>query len=142
MNRACEALLVFLVFGLGIWGCAQGPAGGSSTGERLKALETKCGKLEEDQRALASARDQLRKKLAESEEIRTRVQHDLEESQGAVKERDDLRQQVSSRTAERDNLQTQMEQLRKGIRVLLSQVDGPTGQPVTSATPIAAPSGS
>src|SRR5579871_3281788 len=141
MNRAGEALLVFLVFALGIWGCAQGPAGGSSTGERLKALESKCGKLEEDQRALASARDQLRKKLAESEEIRARFQHDLEENQTAVKERDELRQQVNTRTAERDTLQTQIEQLRKGIRVLLSQVDAVTGQPVTSAAPVAAPSG-
>jgi chromosome segregation ATPase len=142
MNRGCEALILFLVFGLGIWGCAQGPAGGSSTSERLKALESKCGKLEEDQKALSAARDQLRKKLAESEDVRAKIQHDLQDSQTAVKERDELRQQVNSRTAERDTLQTQMEQLRKGIRGLLSQVDGVTSQPVTSATPIAAPSGS
>jgi septal ring factor EnvC (AmiA/AmiB activator) len=144
MNRASKAFIVFLVFGMGIWGCAQGPVGGASTAERLKTLEGKCAKLEEEQRTLASTRDQLRKKLAESEDLRTKAQRDLEECLTAVKERDELRQQVNLRTSERDALQNQIEHLRKSIRGLLSQVDSAmsvTSQPVTSAGPILTPRG-
>ena len=72
MNRGSKALIVFAVAALGLWGCGR-PSGQAAMAERLKQLEAKCGKLEEDYRAVASARDQARKKLAAVEEERNNL---------------------------------------------------------------------
>ncbi len=132
MSRANRALLVLLVAALGLWGCARGPAGGPASAERIRTLEGKCAKLEDDYRAVAGARDQLRKKLASVEEERAKVRGELDQHQSVVKERDDLRRQVGTRTMERDAMQGQLDQLRKGIRSLLGQAEA-GAQPVTSA---------
>ena len=59
------------------WGCAQGPANPhAAQAERLHALEGKCGKLEEDYRAVAGARDQFRKRVAALEEERGKLQQE------------------------------------------------------------------
>jgi chromosome segregation ATPase len=128
MTRANKALVVLVVAVLGLWGCAQGSAGSSAANlERIKALEGKCSKLEDDYRAVASARDQMRKKLASAEEERARVQQELNVKVGIAKERDDLRVQLQSRTAERDSTQTQFEQFRKNLKTLLGQAEAANG---------------
>jgi hypothetical protein len=107
MTRGSKALIVLIVASLGVWGCARGPANQQSVqAERIKALEAKCGKLEEDYRSAAAARDQARRRLATAEEER-----DL-----AAKERD-------QRTGERDLLQSRCERLRKGLQNLIGQDD-------------------
>jgi chromosome segregation ATPase len=133
-------LVVLVVASMGLWGCAQGPANnGAAQAERIRALEVKSAKLEDDFRAAVAVREQLRKKLTQAEEQRAQLGQQVEQLQNAVRERDELRQQLSARTGERDNLQTQFEQLRKGIRSLLGQADGATTsgpalqQPVTAA---------
>lgn len=140
MSRANKALAVLVVASLGLWGCAQGPANAPGSAERIRALETKLAKLEDDFRAAATARDQLRKKLTSAEEARDQAANEL---QAAAKERDELRQQLGARTGERDALQAQFEQFRKGIRSLLGQADTAIGasvaQPVTSAAEVPAP---
>jgi chromosome segregation ATPase len=124
MTRANKALVVMVTAALGLWGCAQGPANSASASlERIKALEGKCSKLEDDYRAVASARDQLRKKLAAAEEDRGRTQQELNKRQGIMKERDELKQQLSSRTTERDAVQGQFELFRKSIKTLLGQAE-------------------
>jgi outer membrane murein-binding lipoprotein Lpp len=124
MTRANKALVILVVAALGLWGCAQGPAHSGANAERVKTLEGKVAKLEEDSKALTSARDQVRKKLAESEELRIKVQQELEQQQAALtKERDELRNQLTVRTTERDQAQTQFEQFRKGVRSLLLEAD-------------------
>jgi uncharacterized coiled-coil DUF342 family protein len=144
MTRANKALVVMVVAAAGLWGCAQGPANSASASlERIKALESKCTKLEDDYRAVASARDQLRKKLTTTEEERKQLQQELNARLGVVKERDELQQQVATRTAERDALQAQFETFRKGIKNLLGQAEavntGATSQPSAStAQPAAA----
>ena len=60
-------MVVFAIAAMGLWGCAQGPAGGPSA-ERMRALEAKVTKLEEDFRGAVAARDQLRKKLSATED--------------------------------------------------------------------------
>jgi uncharacterized coiled-coil DUF342 family protein len=137
MARANKALVVLVVAVLGLWGCSQRPAPGGL--ERIKALETKISKLEDDYKAVATARDQARKKLADTEEQRLKVQQQFEEQQQTLtKERDDLKQQVTTRTTERDALQTQFEGFRKGVRSLLNQADtaasGAATTPVISST--------
>lgn len=140
MNRANKALVLLVVTVCGLWGCAQGPTNGAATQERLKALETKCTKLEDDYRAVAAARDQMRKKLAALDEERTKLEQQLEIQQAVAKERDELRQQLNVRTGERDATQVQFEIFRKNIRSLLGQADAAavTPPPVTSSSAVSA----
>jgi chromosome segregation ATPase len=114
MTRANKALIVITVAALGVWGCANGPSNQQTAqAERIKTLETKCAKLEEDFRSATAARDQARKRLASAEEERDAL----------TKERDDLRTQVEQRTGERDLLQTRCERIRKGLQSLIGQDD-------------------
>jgi chromosome segregation ATPase len=122
MNRANKALVVAIVCGFGMWGCAKGP--GSAGADRIRALELKVAKLEEDFRAAAAARDQVKQKLFATEEQRKQLQ---KEQAVLVQERDDLRKQVATRTGERDALQTQYEQFRKAIRDVLGQAEANAG---------------
>src|SRR5205807_6221069 len=73
MTRASKLLSVAFVALLGLWGCAQGPTG-TAQAERLKALEAKNARLEEDFRAAAGTRDQLRQQLAKAEEHLAKLQ--------------------------------------------------------------------
>ena len=66
MSQFQKAMLVLLVVMVGIWGCAQGRSG-SSSADKIKALESKVNRLEEDFRAAATARDQFRSKVTEAE---------------------------------------------------------------------------
>ncbi|HMF12207.1 MAG TPA: hypothetical protein VKE94_07870 [Gemmataceae bacterium] len=130
MTRANKALVAMVLGVLGLWGCAQGPAGGSAaTLERIKALESKCTKLEDDYRAVASARDQLRKRLASAEDERARVQQELNVQQGVVKERDELKHQLTA-------TQGQFDQFRKNLKTLLGQAEAAAAAapPATAAT--------
>src|SRR5262249_21947173 len=106
-----------VVASLGIWGCARGPANGSVSLERIRALEEKIAKLEDDFRASIAVRDQLRKKLATADEERNQLH----------KERDELRQQLGT-------VQDQFVKSSKEIKNLLGQLEQPSSpaQPVTS----------
>ncbi len=136
MTRANKALVVLVVAAMGLWGCAQRPAPVGL--ERLRALEAKCSKLEDDYKAVATARDQARKKVAEADEVRARLQQDAEQ---VAKERDDLKAQLAAKATERDALQTQFDGFRKSVRSLLNQADSAaatlTAPPAvsTAATP-------
>jgi septal ring factor EnvC (AmiA/AmiB activator) len=137
MCRAKKALVVAVVAALGLWGCAKGPGLGDNT----RTLEVKVRKLEEDFKAAATARDQVRQKLAAVEEQGNKLQQQLAR---VIQERDGLRQQVVVRTSERDALQGQYDQFRKALRELVGQADtsaagAATQQPVTAANPAAPP---
>jgi chromosome segregation ATPase len=132
MTRANKALVVMVIGVLGLWGCAQGPANSSSASlERIKALEGKCTKLEDDYRAVASARDQLRKRLATAEEERARVQQELNLCQGVMKERDELKVQLGAAHG-------QFDQLRKNLKTLLGQVEAAAAPAAATVQPAAA----
>jgi hypothetical protein len=137
MNRASKALIVVVVAMLGIWGCAQGPANSHAPqAERLRSLEGKCVKLEEDYRAVAGARDQFRKRVSTLEEERGKLHQELAVQNAILQERDELRRLIVTRTSERDALQTRCDRLKKGLQSLLGQDDAaaPTSPaPVTSA---------
>jgi chromosome segregation ATPase len=126
MSGVNKALVVAIVATLGLWGCARGPVNGPGAAERIKSLESKVAKLEDDFRAVAAARDQFRQKLVVADNQRKEV----------AKDRDDLRKQLTARTTERDTLQTQYDQFRKGLRDLLGQMDtaaAGSNQPITAA---------
>jgi TolA-binding protein len=139
MSRAHKALVVLLVTALGVWGCAQGPGQhGAGHSKKIEGLETRYAQKEDECRSLAAARDQIRKKLAEVEQQRLQALKELEQQKAVQQERDELRQQLQTRTGERDALQNQFEQFRKGVRSLLLQADtaatsAPVLPPVSSA---------
>jgi septal ring factor EnvC (AmiA/AmiB activator) len=134
MSRAGKALTVVVVAALGIWGCAQGTNGDNA--ERIRQLENECKVAKEDYRAVAGARDRLRQQVAELEAQRAEMQKEAEahqtlakEHQALTKERDELVQQVGARTTERDAVQGQLDQVRKGLRNLLGQTEAAIGSP-------------
>jgi TolA-binding protein len=137
MMRAYKALAITFVATLGLWGCAKGPAVGNGAADRIKALETRNTKLEDDYRTASAMREQLRKRLQIADEQRAQAEQQLATLQQTIKQRDDLRAQLDARTGERDAAQAQLDQLRKGIKNLLGQVEAaapaPAPQPVTSA---------
>jgi hypothetical protein len=128
---------IVLVAVLGVWGCAKGPANHYATqAERIQALENKCAKLEDDYKAVAGARDLVKKRVAALEEENTRLHKELANLQAVAKERDAFRQQAEQRTGERDVLQQRCEHLKKGLQTLLGQDDAmttPATPPVTAA---------
>ena len=131
MTRGGKALCVMLVAMLGLWGCARGPAGQSGQAERIRTLETKCSKLEDDYRSVAGARDQAFKQVKALEAERARLQKDVAQH---VKDCDALRQQMVSRTSERDNLQLRCDRLKKGLQNLLGQDDAMLPAPAPTST--------
>lgn len=139
MNLAKKAMIVAMVSTLGLWGCAKGPTNGQAA-ERVKSLEAKIGKLEDDFRAVAAARDQIRAKLAEEEDQRNQLQQEIAKTQ---KDRETLRVQMATRTGERDALQVQYDQFRKAIKELVGQAEAgitpANPRPVTVAGPALSP---
>jgi septal ring factor EnvC (AmiA/AmiB activator) len=141
MTQGNKALTVVVVAALGLWGCAQG--NNADSAERIRQLENECKVLKDDYRSVASARDRLRQQVADLEGEKGRLQKVAEEKQALARERDELVQQVSSRTSERDAVQGQLDQVRKGLRSLLGQAEasaGTTPAPALSATPPENPS--
>lgn len=142
MNRAGKSLMVMLVAAVGLWGCSQANSGqAAAQADRIKALETKCGKLEDDYKSAAAARDQARKRVSALEEEHTQMeeqqalmQKDIEAGKLVAKERDDLHQQMEARTGERDMLQTRCDKLKKGLQSLLGQDDA-LSSPTHPTTP-------
>jgi septal ring factor EnvC (AmiA/AmiB activator) len=116
MTSYHRALAVLVVAVLGIWGCTQGPG---SNAEKVKNLESKANRLEEDLRAATAARDQFKKKLSEAENLTAQQRQDLE----------DLRGQVKARTAERDTLSQQFEGFRKNLKELIGQTEAALAKP-------------
>lgn len=124
MNRTHRALIVVVVASLGLWGCAQGngkPVANSE--ERIKALEAKYDRLEKDYKAVTVARGQAESRIAALEEERADLLKRIAYGQTVGRERDTLKVLVGTRTAERDAVTTQFEELRKGIRSLLGRVE-------------------
>lgn len=139
MTQLQKALIVLAVATLGIWGCAQGPAG-SASAEKIKVLEAKMNRLEEDFRAAAAARDQFRKKLTETEQASALLKQDLDT---VTKERDDTAALLKARTAERDLASTQFDAFRKNLKELLGQTEAALAKPAKpNVTTVSKPKGS
>ncbi len=153
VTRADKVWVVMLVAALGVWGCARGSAdGNSSQVDRIRHLEARCAKLEEDCKAVAAACEQAKQRVAALEEDNARLNKELaqdrkerdalkEDLAVRTQERDALKHEVESRTSERDTLQGRCERLKKGLQSLLSQDDTaavPIGPPVPAGPPVTA----
>jgi septal ring factor EnvC (AmiA/AmiB activator) len=126
MSRSRHAVGVLIVTVFGLWGCSRAPsADGAATADKLKAVEAKLARLEDDFRAVASARDQLSKKLIAAEEARVALARD-------AKAKDE---QLQTRTAERDQAAGQYKALTDELRGLLSKAESGMKEP-SPAVPV------
>lgn len=110
-------------------GCSQGPNSRAALIERIKMLEDKIARIEDDLRSTIESRDHARQLLAKAEEH-------IQKLQVVVKERDELRLQLKLRVNERDQLSGQYEQFRAHLKELVGQADAavlrfPDGEPVS-----------
>ena len=138
MSRSRHAAGVLLVTLFGLWGCSRAPSadtgGSAATAEKLRAVETKLARLEDDFRAASAARDQLSKKLIAAEEARTALVLQVDRLGKDLKAKDE---QIGQRTAERDQAAGQFRALKDELRELMAKaengmrpVEGSTGVPV------------
>jgi septal ring factor EnvC (AmiA/AmiB activator) len=137
MSRSHQIVGIAIVALCGIWGCSQAPSADSTsaTAEKLKSVETKLARLEEDFRAAASARDQLSQKLHAAENARTALQADVAKLARDMKAKDEL---IQTRTAERDQALNQLKALKDGLKEILAKLeDGPKsdGAPTVPVIP-------
>ena len=116
---------VFLVCSLGLWGCAQQQTGAITT--KIRDLETRYSKLEEDYRVLQTTNEQNRKRLLQSESQRAAVEQqttDLtKQLEATTDQREDFRKQVTQRTTERDTAQASLMQFSKELQALVGRVE-------------------
>jgi outer membrane murein-binding lipoprotein Lpp len=139
-TKKALTVLILTTF-LGLWGCTQNGASNSGSA-RLRELEAKNARLEDDYRTAVTARDQARKKVGILEEQRSQLVLQVEQLERIVKERDELKQVLSHRTAERDALQSNMLQFSRDLQNLAAKIDQagrtPAAPPVTAPQPVAA----
>jgi chromosome segregation ATPase len=138
MPRSHQVLGIAIVAVVGIWGCSRAPSAdsASATAEKLKTVEAKLARLEEDFRAAASARDQLSQKLHAAENARTALQADVAKLARDMKAKDDL---IQTRTAERDQALSQLKALKDGLKEILAKLDdGPKSEGVPTVPVIPA----
>lgn len=136
MLRNEKLVLLAVTACLGLWGCSKVSATGTREAERIKFLEAKVAKLEEDFRTAAAARDQWKQKAATLETERAELAKQLAL---VIHEREDLNGQLAARTNERDAMQAQYDGFRKELRSLLGHADAAAvrfgTQPVTVLPP-------
>ena len=122
MSRFRQAIGVLIVSLFGVWGCTRAPSadGSGGTAEKVKALETKMARLEDDFRAASSARDQLSKKLLAAEEARLALQGQVTRMSQEMKAKDE---QIQTRTTERDQVTGQYKTFRDGLKELLAKAE-------------------
>ncbi|HYV34319.1 MAG TPA: hypothetical protein VE988_01365 [Gemmataceae bacterium] len=140
MSRSKKVLMVLsLTIVLGVWGCAQSssPSSGSA---RLRELEAKSARLDDECKTATAARDQARKKVTLLEEQRAQLQDQVEHLERTVKDRDELKQTLLQRTAERDAMQAYLTQFSRDLQNLATKVDQAANQvpasPPVTATPM------
>jgi chromosome segregation ATPase len=141
MTKASPLVLAVVLFSTaGMYGCTQQKSGAASA--KVRDMEARYTKLEEDYRAVAATGEANRKKLAQLEAEKVELAKEVEELRVVAverdelrKEREELRKQVAARTGERDNYQTQLTQFRQDLMSLVSRVDSTLTTPGTPAAP-------
>src|SRR5258708_39766411 len=90
MKHAGTAFLVVMLFStLGLWGFAQQRNG--SYAARLRDLENRYGKLEDDHRMIASLSDRHQRRISQLEKERTDLAEQVDDLRKFAEEREALR---------------------------------------------------
>lgn len=130
MKHAGTAFLVVMLFStLGLWGIAQQKNGAYAT--RMRDLETRYAKIEEDQRIFAQQTEKNQRRIASLEVEKADLSRAVLELKTVAAERDELRDQLQARTQDRDTIRVQRDQLSQELRQfsldlqnLLGRMDG------------------
>ena len=78
LNPSNRNLLIAIAVTLGIWGCAQNPGPSPKVqAEKIKTLEERLSKMEDDHQILLSTRDQMKSRISALEEDRTALEKKL-----------------------------------------------------------------
>lgn len=121
MNRTLKIAGFVLVTLFGAYGCTQAPGGTDKSTSPAAKLQ----RLEEDLKAVSTARDEFKQKLLAAEERQAKLQKQL----------DTERTELKARTSERDTIATQYEGFRKNLKDLLGQAESALGNPSGSISP-------
>jgi outer membrane murein-binding lipoprotein Lpp len=122
-------MVVMLTTLLGLWGCAQNGAPNPGSA-RLRELEAKTARLEDDCKTALAARDQARKKVNLLDEQRAQLVLHVEQLERVVAERDELKHVLANLTAERDGLQSNLLQFSRDLQNLAAKIDQAGRSPV------------
>jgi chromosome segregation ATPase len=134
MKNASTVFLAMMMFSsLGLWGCTHQKNGAYHN--KIRELEARHSKLEEDYKAVVHTSDQLRKKVGQLETQRAELSRQVAELQGIARERDEFKGQLAVRTSERDNLHSQMTNFRKDVQDLLGRMDTALETTTVNAVP-------
>ena len=107
MKHAGTAFLVVMLFStLGLWGFAQQRNG--SYAARLRDLENRYAKLEDDQRLVANLGERHQRRIVQLEKERTELSEQVETLTKLAEERESLRAQVADVSQQRDGLKVQL----------------------------------
>jgi TolA-binding protein len=116
MTRYHKAIGVCFVAAFAVWGCTRAPSSQTDAhADKIKALEAKTARLEDDLKAALTVNEQLRKKIGDFQESQTQLQQEIDRLQLVVKERDELKAHLKTRTAERDLTQAKYEGFLKEL---------------------------
>ncbi len=126
MRNFSPLIIAALLFcGIGAWGCNQQKTGVISN--KIRDLEARYAKLEEDHRALHATSEQNRKRLLAVEAQRSALEeekNDLSKQLDlTVSERETLRKQIALRTQERDTAQNNLSQFSRDLQALAGRVE-------------------
>jgi hypothetical protein len=141
MTRYHKSLGVCLVAMFGMWGCAKGPVSTTSSNvnhEKIKALEVRANKLDEDLKAAVAAKDELQANLRDAAQFENELHQEIALLQMVVKERDQLKAQLKTRTAERDLLHAKYDGFLKELDELTGRAKSALQNPKPGKTGIAA----
>jgi chromosome segregation ATPase len=142
MTKASPLFLLIVLFGTaGLYGCTNQKNG--TVNAKIREMENRFAKLEEDYRTVVAAAESTKKKLAQVEAQKAELTKEVEELRPVVgerddlrKERDELRKQLVTRTGERDAHQAQLTQFRQDLQNLISRVDSAITTPDKSGAPV------
>ncbi len=132
---------VLVLCATGLWGCGQQKSGVFSA--KIRELEVRYAKLEEDFRTLQLASEQTRKRLNAAEAQRAALEQDkadlAKKVESVTGDREALRKQMAQRIAERDAAQANLTQFNKDLQALASRVEAAlnenSGNPSTAIIP-------
>jgi septal ring factor EnvC (AmiA/AmiB activator) len=113
MTRTHQTLAICGLFLVGLWGCTQ-----SGSADRIREMESRVGKLEEDLKATQTSRDVLKTRLLALEE---QVRAETERRKLVEKDRDNLTAQLHQKAAEKDTVVAHYDDLVKKLEGVLGQ---------------------
>jgi len=129
MTRLHGIIIVLAAALVAVWGCGQNPPP-SAAGS--KSLETRVAKLEQELKAALEARDAAKTQVAD---LDRKFKAEQVRAGGIEQERDELRHSLKARTAELDTTTTKFNQLHKGLKELVGQMEmtlTPQGSPASA----------